>query len=410
MEASQAFRFGGFFLNRASGRLEDANGCERFLRPKSYRVLELLCERRGELVSKDELIANAWPGVFVSDDSLAQCVSEIRQALGPDGRSLLRTVPRRGYMLEATDKAPRDFRKPVAVFRKALTAGMAASLLLVLGGDWSGWRHGGSFSTPDEAATGLRQAEALLDARDWRRREDNERARRLLERIVADNPGNARALAGLGLTYWLEVRHLSWGGGRREMKRALDLVERSVAIAGTDRSYRLLAEMRLVAPFGDLRSPVDALAGARAAVAIDPANPDNLIVLAQALALTGRAREAVEVVKRALRLSRDPPEWHLQVAGLSYLLAREPVHAADSLRPVYKSAAFTNVRWWPGWLLAASLAHAGRTEEAAGLVRIAIDRHPGYTAAAVAQTFDGLTDEGGLDLLLDGLRRAGMPG
>ncbi len=53
MDASGALRFGGFALNRARGCLEDGTGGERFLRPKSYRVLEVLSERRGQLVSKD---------------------------------------------------------------------------------------------------------------------------------------------------------------------------------------------------------------------------------------------------------------------------------------------------------------------------------------------------------------------
>ena len=92
MGAPQNIKVGGFVLNRARGRLEDGTGAERFLRPKSYRVLEILFERRGQLVSKDDLVSAAWPDVTVSDDSLAHCVSEIRRALGASGAELLRTV------------------------------------------------------------------------------------------------------------------------------------------------------------------------------------------------------------------------------------------------------------------------------------------------------------------------------
>jgi DNA-binding winged helix-turn-helix (wHTH) protein len=42
-----------------------------------------------------------WPGIFVSDDSIAQCVRDIRRALGDDAHQLLRTLPRRGYLLTA---------------------------------------------------------------------------------------------------------------------------------------------------------------------------------------------------------------------------------------------------------------------------------------------------------------------
>ena len=42
-----------------------------------------------------------WPGVLVSDDSLTQCVAEIRRALKEDGDRLLRTLPKRGYIFSA---------------------------------------------------------------------------------------------------------------------------------------------------------------------------------------------------------------------------------------------------------------------------------------------------------------------
>jgi hypothetical protein len=192
------------------------------------------------------------------------------------------------------------------------------------------------------------------------------------------------------------------------MERALGFVERAVALGGGARSYRLLAEMRLLAPFPDERSPVDALASARAAVAIDGNDPDNLAVLAQALALTGQPGEAAGMMERALGLQSAPPDWHRQIAGLAYLLSSQPARAAEQLGPVYGAGTFTNARWWPGWLFAASLAHAGRIEDAAMVIDAATARRPERSVAAVAQTFHGLADGKGLRLLLDGLRLAGM--
>ncbi|SEP24009.1 DNA-binding winged helix-turn-helix (wHTH) domain-containing protein [Salinihabitans flavidus] len=322
MTASDALRFGSFVLNRERGCLEDASGAERILRPKSYRVLEVLCERRGRLVSKDELIQQVWPDVIASDDSLAQCVSEIRRALGPEGSSLLRTVPRRGYLLSSEDidveATHRDAptRKP---FARVGTRAAVVVMVVALIGVWWSLPGNNTAPVPKPANTALVQANALLASRDWRQRGDNERARALLETVVADQPGNADAWAQLGLTYWLEVQHLAWGGGRREMTRALGMVERAVALGGSARAHRLLAEMRLLAPFPEMRLPVDALANARAAVALGPDAPGNLAVLAHVLALTGRADKAVETIESALRLDPDPPDWYRQVAGLSYL-------------------------------------------------------------------------------------------
>ncbi|MEZ5534162.1 MAG: alpha/beta fold hydrolase [Thiolinea sp.] len=71
------------------------------LRPQSLAVFLYLLENRGRVVSKDELFAEVWKGVSVTDDSLVQCVTEIRRVLEDKERSILQTVPRQGYMLVA---------------------------------------------------------------------------------------------------------------------------------------------------------------------------------------------------------------------------------------------------------------------------------------------------------------------
>ncbi|MGM0561761.1 MAG: winged helix-turn-helix domain-containing protein [Pseudomonadota bacterium] len=409
MDDPRNIRFGSFVLNRAHGCLEDATGAERFLRPKSYRVLELLCDRCGQLVSKDELIRETWPDVFVSDDSLAQCVSDIRRALGPEGASLLRTVPRRGYVLVdqgAHAQGPGRAHSKQWIVRTGGLIAVSFVAITVL------WVQPHNRSEVESFATdpAMQQVDALLEARDWQQRENNEQARLLLESVVSENPEHADALASLGLTYWLEVQHVAWGGGRREMERALELVERAVAIGGSARSHRLLAEMRLLSPFPEIRSPIDALANARAAVTIDAEDPDNLAVLAQALALTGRSHEAMRIIEEALRRDPTPPDWYRQVAGLSYLLAGEPVRAVEQFGPLYGAGTFTQARWWPGWLFAASLAHAGRTEEAARVVSTAQRHRPTQSVAGVAESFDGFANDEDLEIFLEGLKIAGVPG
>src|ERR1700760_3114861 len=72
------------------------------LRPKAFEVLCHLVQNAGRLVSKQELFETVWPNVTVSDDSLVQCIRELRQKLSDEGRRLIKTVARRGYLLEAT--------------------------------------------------------------------------------------------------------------------------------------------------------------------------------------------------------------------------------------------------------------------------------------------------------------------
>lgn len=70
------------------------------LRPKAFALLTFLLERPRKVATKDELLAAVWSGLHVSDDSLKQCVSDLRHGLGATAARLVRTVPRRGYMLE----------------------------------------------------------------------------------------------------------------------------------------------------------------------------------------------------------------------------------------------------------------------------------------------------------------------
>jgi DNA-binding winged helix-turn-helix (wHTH) protein/TolB-like protein/Tfp pilus assembly protein PilF len=133
------------------------------LRPKSFDVLRYLAANPGRVVSKDEMFAAVWPGVTVGDDSLVQCISEIRQVLGEQGQALIRTMPRRGYMFVGDDLGDRPatampvpVRAPAAapgwwtaVWRArttrigialaaALCAGLLAFLILESGGQKTG--------------------------------------------------------------------------------------------------------------------------------------------------------------------------------------------------------------------------------------------------------------------------------
>ena len=94
------FHFEDFTLDVARGCLRTADR-DIELRPKSFDVLRYLVESGGRLVTKDEVIKSVWPNVIVTDESLAQCVSEIRHAIGDDRQTIIKTVPRRGYRFAA---------------------------------------------------------------------------------------------------------------------------------------------------------------------------------------------------------------------------------------------------------------------------------------------------------------------
>jgi predicted ATPase/class 3 adenylate cyclase/DNA-binding winged helix-turn-helix (wHTH) protein len=95
------YRFDCFVLDLARGALFTAGGVELLLRPKSFALLRFLVENAGRLLGRDAIMSTVWPGLIVSDDSITQCIHDIRRAFGDEAKGLLRTVQRRGYLLVA---------------------------------------------------------------------------------------------------------------------------------------------------------------------------------------------------------------------------------------------------------------------------------------------------------------------
>jgi DNA-binding winged helix-turn-helix (wHTH) protein len=102
---AEVLAFEGYTLDLTRGCVRNESA-EIELRPKSFELLRYLVSNRGRLISKDELVTAVWPHVIVSDDSLAQCISDIRRALNDPDRRIIKTVPRRGYLFAATLSVP----------------------------------------------------------------------------------------------------------------------------------------------------------------------------------------------------------------------------------------------------------------------------------------------------------------
>lgn len=107
--------FGGCTFDPRSLTLRDAGGAHLNLRSQSLRVLAELALRPGEVVSRDELIGTVWRGIAVTDDSLVQCIKDIRKAIGDTNRHIIRTVVGGGYTLNADRPALQSSRKPIIV-------------------------------------------------------------------------------------------------------------------------------------------------------------------------------------------------------------------------------------------------------------------------------------------------------
>jgi TolB-like protein/DNA-binding winged helix-turn-helix (wHTH) protein/Tfp pilus assembly protein PilF len=100
--------------------------------PKVMQVLLVLCERSGQVVSKEQIFHRVWPDAFVSDEVLTRSISELRKAFedNPQGPKYIQTIPKGGYRLVATVvREPANRKDWYSERWRMLTAATAVLLL-----------------------------------------------------------------------------------------------------------------------------------------------------------------------------------------------------------------------------------------------------------------------------------------
>ncbi len=93
--ADRTLEFGRFRISTRRRQLL-ADGVPVELGTRAFDILMVLIDADGALVTKDELLARVWPGIFVDVTNLKVQVCELRKALGED-RDFIRTEFGRGY-------------------------------------------------------------------------------------------------------------------------------------------------------------------------------------------------------------------------------------------------------------------------------------------------------------------------
>jgi DNA-binding winged helix-turn-helix (wHTH) protein/TolB-like protein len=103
---------GDFLIVRADERVIGPDGPVKLGR-KAYRLLLMLAERNGQLLTKDALFESVWDGTVVTESALTSVIKELRRALDDPsvGSRYIQSVYGRGYRLVA----PVERRPPAAV-------------------------------------------------------------------------------------------------------------------------------------------------------------------------------------------------------------------------------------------------------------------------------------------------------
>jgi eukaryotic-like serine/threonine-protein kinase len=155
-----AYQFGLFKADTETGELL-RKGVRVKLQEQPFRLLILLLENSGEIVTRESVRQRLWPAnTFVEfDASLSVAVGKLREALGDDAENpvFIETVPRRGYRFIAPVRGngaepsitlpPLEMVVPPSVvvprnaIRKRLLLPLSAALMVMIGLSLWYWRH-----------------------------------------------------------------------------------------------------------------------------------------------------------------------------------------------------------------------------------------------------------------------------
>jgi tetratricopeptide (TPR) repeat protein len=423
------------------------------LEPKVMAVLTCLAGRRGEVVSKEELVREVWDGRFVSDDVVWRGIGELRRALGS---SWIQTIPKRGYRLVAPgEPAPALPVLPAPEPRRLIPRGLLTVAFLLGFGALAATLLVSARRAPDGApspppATGPAAHDAYLEGLWFLNRgtpDDLRKSIAAFEQAVSLDSGSAAAHAGLADALHLltlsgglppreaypraeaEARralaldparadtratlgsilfryHRDAAAAEAEFRRALAL-DASSATVHHDYAWLLVAERRFDEALREIRlaqelSPLSVRANADVGWVLFRARryPEAIHQMERTLRMEPRFLGARHCLERALLLSGRPGEALVHARegarqeGMPEAdLATLPADAGTAVRRIdaWRLARAQQQDGVSPYALAAWYAQLGDADHAfAELERASVERDPSLVSADVDPAFDPL--------------------
>ncbi|MBT5666288.1 MAG: adenylate/guanylate cyclase domain-containing protein [Rhodospirillaceae bacterium] len=234
-------------------------------------------------------------------------------------------------------------------------------------------------------------------------REGNAESRRLFERAIELDPTYAAAHAHLAQAYSLAQEN-RWTDKREKFaKKALKFAKKAVELdAELPQAHWALGRIVTRPPLGDLDL---AIASMKRVIELDPNYADGYASYANTLNYVGRAKEAIPLLKKAMRINPHYPFWYVYVLGQSQYCLTNFEAAIEN----FKSAVERNPTVaWPHKFLLASYGQLGLQDDADWEISEleALGQPP---TIKNARETSPLQDPAYLKLYLDGLRKAGVP-
>jgi adenylate cyclase len=230
--------------------------------------------------------------------------------------------------------------------------------------------------------------------------EGNIRARQLFEECISLDPDYPRPHVMLGWTHLTDVMD-GWSKSPEEsIIRSLEYAQKALFIDNSQAdAYALLGNVYLFQRQFD-----KAIEEGERAVVLNPNGADYQVWLAMILTSAGRPGEAIDLVKKAIRLNPFAPNWYFYSLGNAFFVLGQYGEAAEAYqKAIQRSPDFLLVRIG----LAASFGALGHEEEARAAAIEVLRIDPKFTLERFAH---GLLykDQNDADRYLDALRKAGL--
>jgi len=221
----------------------------------------------------------------------------------------------------------------------------------------------------------------------------------LAQEIIDMAPESPSGYYALAYHHWVLARY---GKSPREnLKKAFELAQRVISL---DESYPF-SHILLSSVYLMMRQYEKAIAAGERAIELDPNGADIHAIFGETLSAAGRPDEAIEHIKKGIRLNPFPAYWYFNNLGGCYLQKAEYEKALTEFKKALQLA--PEAPHIHG-SLAVTYILLGREEEARASAAKSMELAPWVSVGLISKT-SPIKDKTYLNKILDAMRKAGFP-
>ena len=222
------------------------------------------------------------------------------------------------------------------------------------------------------------------------------KAKEMFEKAIELDPDSPHAYLGLAAFHLRMIFRGATDSPASSLNQASELTRKALTLAGpSSASHRILAFVCLrKRQFGQAKSHYER------ALAHNPNDAHLLADVASNSSYFGRAEEAIEMLRKAIRLNPNHPDRYSTGLAFTHFTARQYDEALQALEKT--SGSYSRI------LHLVTYAQAGRLEEAKSAAREYLETNPDFSIQRFAE-LEPYEDPADLEHYVEGLRKAGLP-